>query len=85
MVVDINQGYTSAAAVRSARFMEDADLLWIEEPVQPEDIPGYLAFNRSVATATAGGEALGSLRAFRDFVTAGAFDILQPALDLWRV
>jgi D-galactarolactone cycloisomerase len=82
IMVDINQGYTSAAAIRSARFMEGADLLWIEEPVQPEDIPGYQAFNQSVATATAGGEALGSLRAFRDFVTAGAFDILQPDLSI---
>jgi D-galactarolactone cycloisomerase len=82
IMVDINQGYTSAAAIRSAKFMEDADLLWIEEPVQPEDIPGYQAFARAVPTAIAGGEALGSLRAFRDFVTAGAFAILQPDLSI---
>ncbi len=82
IMVDINQGYTAAAAIRSARLMEDADLLWIEEPVQPEDLPGYQAFARGISTAIAGGEALGSLRAFRDFVTAGAFDILQPDLSI---
>jgi L-alanine-DL-glutamate epimerase-like enolase superfamily enzyme len=82
IMVDINQGYTAAAAIRSARFMEDADLLWIEEPVQPEDIPGYQAFNSAVSVATAGGEALGSVRAFRDFVSAGAFAILQPDLSV---
>jgi L-alanine-DL-glutamate epimerase-like enolase superfamily enzyme len=82
IMVDINQGYTAAAAIRSAKFMEDADLLWIEEPVQPEDIPGYQSFARAAAVATAGGEALGSVRAFRDFLAAGTFDILQPDLSI---
>jgi D-galactarolactone cycloisomerase len=82
IMVDINQGYTAAAAVRSARLMEEADLLWIEEPVQPEDLPGYLQVSRGISTAIAGGEALGSLRGFRDFVAVGAFDILQPDLSI---
>ena len=82
IMVDINQGYTAAAAIRAARFMEDADLLWIEEPVQPEDIPGYQSFARAARVATAGGEALASVRAFRDFLAAGTFDILQPDLSI---
>ena len=82
IMVDFNQGYTVAAAIRAARFMEDADLLWIEEPVQPEDVPGYQSFARAARVATAGGEALGSVRAFRDFLAAGTFDILQPDLSI---
>ena len=82
IMVDINQGYTAAAAIRSARAMEEADLLWIEEPVQAEDLPGYQQASRGISTAIAGGEALGSLRGFRDFVAAGAFDILQPDLSI---
>ena len=82
IMVDINQGYTAAAAIRAAKFMEGADLLWIEEPVQPEDIPGYQSFARAARVATAGGEALGSVRAFRDFLAAGTFDILQPDLSI---
>ncbi|MCK1624257.1 mandelate racemase/muconate lactonizing enzyme family protein [Bradyrhizobium sp. 147] len=82
IMVDINQSYTAAAAIRAAKFMEDADLLWIEEPVQPEDLPGYQSFTRAAKVATAGGEALGSLRAFRDFLAAGTFDILQPDLSI---
>lgn len=82
IMIDINQGYTAAAAIRAAKFMEGADLLWIEEPVQPEDIPGYQSFARATAVATAGGEALGSVRAFRDFLAAGTFDILQPDLSI---
>lgn len=78
--VDLNQAYTASAAIESAKRMAEADLLWIEEPVQPEDVAGYQAFARAVAVA--GGEALGSLRAFRDFLTVGTFAILQPDLSI---
>jgi D-galactarolactone cycloisomerase len=80
LMVDINQGYTARAAIASAKHMEDADLLWIEEPVQPDDIPGYQTVARAVPIAIAGGEALGSLRAFREFLAAGTFSVLQPDL-----
>ncbi|MDQ8730980.1 mandelate racemase/muconate lactonizing enzyme family protein [Bradyrhizobium sp. LHD-71] len=80
LMVDINQGYTARAAIQSAQHMEDAELLWIEEPVQPEDIPGYQTVARAVPVAIAGGEALGNARAFRDFLAAGTFSVLQPDL-----
>ena len=51
-------------------------MLWIEEPVQPEDIPGYQTVSRAVSVAIAGGEALGSLAAFREFFLAGTFAIV---------
>jgi D-galactarolactone cycloisomerase len=80
LMVDINQGYTARAAIAAARHMEEAELLWIEEPVQPEDIPGYQTVAQAVPVAIAGGEALGSLRAFREFLSAGTFSVLQPDL-----
>jgi D-galactarolactone cycloisomerase len=80
LMVDINQGYTARAAIESAKRMEDAALLWIEEPVQPEDIAGYQTVARAVDVAIAGGEALGNVRAFREFLSAGTFSVLQPDL-----
>ena len=82
LMVDINQGYTARAAIASARRMEGADLLWIEEPVLPEDTGGYRAVAAAVPTAVAGGEALGSLAAFRDFLAAGALSIVQPDMTV---
>jgi D-galactarolactone cycloisomerase len=82
LMVDINQGYTVGAAIESARHMEDADLLWIEEPLQPEDIGGYQAVARAVGCAIAGGEALASLAGFRDFLAARTFSVLQPDLTV---
>jgi L-alanine-DL-glutamate epimerase-like enolase superfamily enzyme len=82
LMVDINQGYNARAAIASARHMEDADLLWIEEPVLPEDIGGYQTIAAAVPVAIAGGEALGSLAAFRDFLSAKTFSVLQPDLTV---
>lgn len=82
MMVDMNQGYSARAAIAAARRMEDADLLWIEEPVGPEDIGGYQTVAAAVPMAVAGGEALGSLAAFRDFLAAKTFSILQPDLTV---
>ncbi|WP_426955296.1 mandelate racemase/muconate lactonizing enzyme family protein [Muricoccus radiodurans] len=82
LMVDINQGYTVGPALASARHMEEADLLWIEEPLQPEDIGGYRAVAAAAPCAIAGGEALGSLAAFRDFLEARTFSVLQPDLTV---
>lgn len=82
LMVDVNQGYASGAACLSAHAMAEANLLWIEEPVQPEDLPGYQAVARASATPVAGGEALGSLASFRDFLNAGALAIVQPDMTV---
>jgi D-galactarolactone cycloisomerase len=82
LMIDVNQGYTARAAIESAKRMEEAELLWLEEPVQPENIPGYQAVNQAVSMAIAGGEALGSLAAFRDFFPANTFSIAQPDLSV---
>ncbi|SFJ77650.1 D-galactarolactone cycloisomerase [Bosea sp. OK403] len=82
LMVDINQAYSARAAIASARLMEASDLLWIEEPVEPDDIPGYAAVAAAVTTAVAGGEALASAAAFRDFLVAGTLSILQPDLTV---
>ncbi|MDP9962884.1 D-galactarolactone cycloisomerase [Variovorax paradoxus] len=78
LMVDINQGYTSGAAAAAVRHMEDSDLLWAEEPVGPEDLDGYRAISRASTVPLSGGEALGSLAAFRDFLQTGAISLLQP-------
>lgn len=80
LMLDFNQGYTANAAIQAARHLQDADLLWLEEPVGPEDVGGYRAVAKAAPMAIAGGEALASLAGFRDFVTAGAMGVLQPDL-----
>jgi L-alanine-DL-glutamate epimerase-like enolase superfamily enzyme len=78
LMVDINQGYTAGAACASARAMAEAGLLWIEEPVLPEDIAGYRAVAAASHVPIAGGEALASPAAYREFLEARALGLLQP-------
>ncbi|HBS21704.1 MULTISPECIES: mandelate racemase/muconate lactonizing enzyme family protein [Thalassospira] len=78
LMVDINQGYTIAGAMDSLRRMEEAGLLWVEEPLQPEDSTGYRRLAEITRIPISGGEALGSLAAFREFLQVNAFSILQP-------
>lgn len=80
LMVDINQGYTARAAIEAAKRMQAAELLWIEEPVPPDDITGYQAVSAAVDVAISGGEALGSLPGYREFLCAGTFSIVQPDL-----
>ena len=82
LMVDINQGYTARAAIDAARRMEEAGLLWIEEPVPPEDITGYQDVSAAIDVAVSGGEALGSLGAYRDFIAGKTFSIVQPDLGV---
>ena len=82
LMIDFNRGYTAPAAIDAARRMDEAGLLWIEEPVLPEDVPGYKAFTRIVATAVAGGEALGNLAAYREFFVANCLAVVQPDLTV---
>jgi D-galactarolactone cycloisomerase len=82
LMMDYNQSYTARAAIRSAKCMEEADLLLLEEPVMPEDIAGYREVARHVLPALAGGEALGSLAAFREYLVAEAVDVLQPDVTI---
>lgn len=80
--VDFNQGYTVGAAIDSARAMYDAGarLIWIEEPIHPEDIPGYEAVAARSPIAIVGGESLITLQQFREFLTRPIFSALQPDL-----
>lgn len=82
LMVDINQGYSARAAIDSAKRMEAGGLLWIEEPVLPEDIGGYRTVSEAVNVAIAGGEALGSIASFRDFLEARALSLLQPDMTV---
>lgn len=81
-MLDVNQGYASPAARQAARLIEPARPLWIEEPVHPEDLDGYRAVTQASTCPVAGGEALGSLASFHQFLTHGQPSILQPDLTV---
>ncbi|WP_337997605.1 mandelate racemase/muconate lactonizing enzyme family protein [Oleispirillum naphthae] len=82
LMIDFNRGCTLGSALASARRMAEADLLWMEEPLSPEAIPGYREIARAAVMPVAGGEALAGVAAFREVLAAGIFAILQPDLSV---
>ena len=58
LMVDANQGYNAATAIRIGRALVDCNLHWFEEPVNAKDIDAYLQVKAAVPMAIAGGETL---------------------------
>ncbi len=78
LMVDANHAWDVADTIRYGRAVEALDIGWIEEPVVPEDIDGYVAVKRALPIPIAGGEAAFSRFGFRDMLVRRAVDILQP-------
>ncbi len=78
LMVDANQQWNRAAARRMGRRLEEFDLVWIEEPLDCEDVDGHAALRDALDTPIASGEMLSSAKDHRRFLDAGAVDVLQP-------
>lgn len=78
LMIDTNHAYGRAEALQLGRALEDYHLRWYEEPVVPEDIAGYAELRGKLSMPIAGGENEHTLYGFREFLAAGAVDIVQP-------
>jgi D-galactarolactone cycloisomerase len=65
-------------ALRTARMLAAHGVEWFEEPLAPDDLPGYAELRRRSAAPIAGGEVLTRRQAFAPYLAAAAFDIAQP-------
>ncbi|MGH2499882.1 MAG: mandelate racemase/muconate lactonizing enzyme family protein [Candidatus Limnocylindria bacterium] len=83
MGADVNSAYDAATAIRVCHRAERHGLLFIEEPVYPDDHSGYELIRRSQPIAVAAGESEFGIFGFRDLLARRAVDIVQP--DIARV
>ncbi len=65
-------------ALRTAHMLAGYDVVWFEEPLPPDDLDGYVALRRAAPLPIAGGEVLTRRQSFQPWLSAGAFDIVQP-------
>lgn len=82
LMVDLNEGFSVEGAAAIAARLAEVDPVWLEEPIAHDDLPGYRRLAARCPVPLAGGEALFGLRAFRDYLTAGVFEFIQPDLGL---
>ncbi|MBA2699924.1 MAG: mandelate racemase/muconate lactonizing enzyme family protein [Nocardioidaceae bacterium] len=65
-------------AARAADMLVAYEVAWFEEALRPDDLAGYVNLRRKSKVPIAGGEVLTRRQEFVRFLTAGAFDIVQP-------
>ncbi len=79
LMVDVNGTWDVDTAIEQLKRWERYDVYWLEEPVPPEDIPGYVRVRqRAGRTFIAGGEQHVGVMEFRQLIEQGAVDIVQP-------
>jgi L-alanine-DL-glutamate epimerase-like enolase superfamily enzyme len=80
LMLDGGRAYTVKRALELLRRVEEHDLYWLEEALQPDDLDGYARLSAGSAVRIAAGEADETLPPFRALVERGHVDVLQPDL-----
>lgn len=83
LMVDANQKWNTAEAVKIGKLLEEYDLFWLEEPIIPDDRTGHIKISRHLDTQIALGESLYSKYDFKEYFIADAVGIVQA--DVLRV
>ncbi len=78
LMVDANQQWDRATALRMGRRLEDFNLIWIEEPLDAYDFEGHAHLARILDTPIATGEMLSSVAEHKGLMDANGCDIIQP-------
>jgi L-alanine-DL-glutamate epimerase-like enolase superfamily enzyme len=83
LMIDANQCFTAAEAIRRARAFEPLGLAWFEEPLPAEDLAGHVELARHAPMPIAVGESLYSTSHFREYLERDACSIVQA--DVARI
>jgi len=77
-MVDANERFTHAEAIKRARMWEEFDLFWFEEPLPAEDILGHAKVKAHTTIPIALGESLFTRQQFKDYIASDGVSIVQP-------
>lgn len=78
LMADANMRWTADEALQAALALADARLVWLEEPMAPEDIAGHARLRRMAPVPLAAGENLHTLAEFRAYMEAQAVSFPEP-------
>ncbi|WP_119727708.1 mandelate racemase/muconate lactonizing enzyme family protein [Thermomonospora amylolytica] len=80
LMIDANQRWDLHRARTALRALQEYDPFWIEEPLPADDLAAHVELRRGIGTPVAVGENVATAHGFRDLLTAGACDVVQPNL-----
>lgn len=78
LMADANMKWTVEAAIRAAKAFQPFDLIWLEEPTIPDDVPGHRRILAQGGVAIAAGENLRTLWEFKDYIVSEAVSYPEP-------
>ncbi|MGB3955438.1 MAG: mandelate racemase/muconate lactonizing enzyme family protein [Brooklawnia sp.] len=78
LMADANMKWTADQAIRMARALQPFDLMWLEEPVIPDDFDGQLRVVREGGLPIAAGENWHTIYEFARAISTGAVTFVEP-------
>ena len=78
LAIDLHGRYDATAGMKIAQALEPLNLMWLEEPVPPENIDAIAKITQSTTTPICAGENLYLRYGFRDLLEKQAVDIIMP-------
>lgn len=83
IMVDATESWHLPRAMQTGRALQEAGIVWLEDPVQHEDVAGLAHLTQTLEVPLAAGEHLYRLADFRELLQARAVDI--AIIDLARI
>lgn len=83
IMVDANQAFTLAEALRRADMLAEFGIHWFEEPMPADDVGAHRVLSAQSRVPVAVGESMYSLSQFKDYLQQGACSVVQA--DVARV
>ena len=78
LMVDANRSYTPKTAIQVAKRLADLDVLFFEEPTNPDDLEGAALVGAGSPIPIAGYETEYTRYGYRELILRRAVDIVQP-------
>ena len=78
LMTDANMKWTADEAIRRARALQEINLVWLEEPIIPDDVAGHVRVVRDGGVPIATGENFRTLWEFKTMIAAGGVTFPEP-------
>ena len=80
LMADANEAWRVDQTMRAMSMLKPYDLVWLEEPIAPDNIAGYAHLRSAGLVPIAAGENLHTLAEFTALISAGGADFIEPDL-----
>src|SRR5437773_2141882 len=77
LMVDAGLCWDTATAIRRAKQFESFNLIWLEEPLHPDNLQGYARLSAHSPIRIAAGEEICDVQEFRQLMDIGGIDVVQ--------